>query len=175
MTRRRAALPLLLLVVATIGCDRVTKHVAATTLVGSPGLALFGDTVRLEYAENTGAFLGLGADWHPAVRLSLFTIGNGLVLIAVIVLALRRPWSPASLVGLALLFAGGVSNLVDRAFHGRVIDFLNVGIGPVRTGIFNVADVGWVVDWLFQNEEVRPELRNRHEVPVQPQTNADVG
>jgi signal peptidase II len=24
---------------------------------------------------------------------------------------------------------------------GTVIDFLNIGIGPVRTGIFNVADV----------------------------------
>ncbi|MGH7186149.1 MAG: signal peptidase II, partial [Pseudomonadota bacterium] len=24
---------------------------------------------------------------------------------------------------------------------GRVIDFLNVGLGPFRTGIFNVADV----------------------------------
>ena len=141
MKRRWAALPLLLLVIATIGCDRVTKHVAATALLGSPGLAFLGDTVRLEYAENTGAFLGLGADWPPGVRLALFTFGNGLVLLAVIVLALRHPWSPASLVGLSLLFAGGVSNLVDRALHGSVIDFLNVGIGPVRTGIFNVADV----------------------------------
>src|SRR5262245_17195986 len=141
MKKHWAAVPLLLLVVATIGCDRVTKHVAATALVGSPGLTFFGDTIRLEYAENTGAFLGLGADWHPAVRLALFTIGNGLVLLLVMVLAIRRPWSPASLVGLALLLAGGVSNLVDRALHGSVVDFVNVGIGPLRTGIFNVADV----------------------------------
>jgi len=25
--------------------------------------------------------------------------------------------------------------------RGSVIDFLNVGIGPIRTGIFNVADM----------------------------------
>ncbi len=41
-----------------------------------------------------------------------------------------------------LLLAGGIGNLIDRLFHGGlVIDFLNVGIGPVRTGIFNVADM----------------------------------
>jgi signal peptidase II len=26
-------------------------------------------------------------------------------------------------------------------YGGRVVDFLNVGLGPVRTGIFNVADM----------------------------------
>jgi signal peptidase II len=40
-----------------------------------------------------------------------------------------------------MFLAGGISNLVDRIALGRVIDFLNVGIGPFRTGIFNVADV----------------------------------
>jgi len=40
-----------------------------------------------------------------------------------------------------LFLAGGASNLVDRIAMGTVIDFLNIGFGPVRTGIFNVADV----------------------------------
>jgi lipoprotein signal peptidase len=42
---------------------------------------------------------------------------------------------------LVLFLAGGLSNLADRLAIGSVIDFLNVGIGQVRTGIFNVADV----------------------------------
>jgi signal peptidase II len=37
--------------------------------------------------------------------------------------------------------AGGASNWIDRAVRGSVVDFMNVGIGPVRTGVFNVADV----------------------------------
>jgi signal peptidase II len=45
-------------------------------------------------------------------------------------------------VGLALLAASGIGNLIDRLlFDGRVTDFLNIGIGSLRTGIFNVADV----------------------------------
>ncbi|HXW60355.1 MAG TPA: signal peptidase II [Myxococcota bacterium] len=30
---------------------------------------------------------------------------------------------------------------MDRILQGSVTDFINVGIGPVRTGIFNIADV----------------------------------
>jgi signal peptidase II len=42
----------------------------------------------------------------------------------------------------SLFIAGGVGNLIDRIMHnGSVVDFLNVGIGPLRTGIFNFADV----------------------------------
>ena len=40
------------------------------------------------------------------------------------------------------MFGGGVGNLIDRVlFENGVIDFLNVGIGNLRTGIFNVADM----------------------------------
>jgi signal peptidase II len=132
---------LLLLIAMTIGCDRVTKHYAASTLIGEPGQSFLAGTVRLEYAENTGGFLGLGADWPPAVRTGLFTVGTGMMLLVTIAAALRWRWSGAALVGLSLFIAGGASNLADRLARGSVIDFLNVGLGPLRTGIFNVADM----------------------------------
>lgn len=41
-----------------------------------------------------------------------------------------------------LVLSGGAGNFEDRLLHhGRVIDFMNLGIGSLRTGIFNVADV----------------------------------
>jgi signal peptidase II len=132
---------LLLLIAMTIGCDRVTKHYAASTLIGEPGQSFLGDTVRLEYAENTGGFLGLGADWPPAIRTGLFSVGTGMMLLVTIAAALRWRWSGAALVGSSLFIAGGASNLADRLARGSVIDFLNVGLGPLRTGIFNVADM----------------------------------
>ncbi len=41
---------------ATIGCDRMTKQIAETKLTGMPKQSFFGDTIRLEYVENAGAF-----------------------------------------------------------------------------------------------------------------------
>ena len=54
---------------------------------------------------------------------------------------LRNQWPRIAQIGLCLIFGGGVSNLIDRVARGWVIDFLNVGIGSLRTGIFNVADM----------------------------------
>ena len=136
---RRVAL--LLLVGMTVGCDRVSKHFAALELAGEPRQSFLADTVRLEYTENSGAFLSLGHDWSPAVRTTVFTIGTGLILCVMVAAAFRVQLSGPALVGLAFYFAGGASNLVDRIVRGSVIDFMNVGVGPLRTGIFNVADM----------------------------------
>ncbi len=143
--RNSTLLALLLVVAGTIGCDRVTKHVAETTLRDLPSQSFLADTVRLECTENTGAFLGLGADWSRPVRLAVFTVGNSLLLTALVIAAVRLRWNGPALIGLAFVVAGGVSNLADRLLRGAVTDFINVGLGPVRTGIFNVADVAILV------------------------------
>lgn len=141
MTKTGVRILLLVAIVATIGCDRVTKYVAATTLAEAPAQSFLADTFRLEYAENTGAFLGLGADWPQPLRRAVFDVGNALLLLALVVFAVRHRWRRGALLGVALFVAGGASNLVDRLVQGAVIDFMNVGIGSLRTGIFNVADV----------------------------------
>jgi len=46
-------LALLVLVLTTIGCDRVTKQMARGALAGGASRSYLSDTVRLEYAENT--------------------------------------------------------------------------------------------------------------------------
>ena len=134
-------LALTLAVLSTIGCDRVTKHAVATFLSGIPSRSFLADTVRLEYVENTGGFLSLGAELPSAVRTGLFTVGTGLLLCMLVFIAIRRRWDRLSALGLALFVAGGASNWIDRVTRGSVVDFLNVGVGPLRTGVFNVADV----------------------------------
>jgi signal peptidase II len=135
----------LVLMLTTVGCDRVTKHLATAKLAGNPGYSYLSDTVRFEYAENPGAFLSLGAKLPTSARTVLLTIGAALGLAAVAVVAFTLRWRGASLNGAVLFLAGGASNLVDRMSHGTVVDFMNVGVGSVRTGIFNVADVALMI------------------------------
>ena len=136
---------LLVAVVATIGCDRVSKHIATAALAGQPGRSYLADAIRLEYVENTGGFLSLGANLPPTARTAVFTIGTGLVLLVLVGAAVRFRWHGWSGIGTGLVFAGGASNLVDRLFRGSVVDFMNIGVGPLRTGIFNVADMAIMV------------------------------
>jgi signal peptidase II len=144
---RRLTVQLVLVgaIVATIGCDRVTKHVATTSLAGEPGRSYLADTIRLEYVENQGGFLSVGADLPRAARTALFMFGSGLGLLVLVGLAVRFQWRGALLVGAGLIFAGGASNWIDRVMRGSVVDFIQVGVGPLRTGIFNVADVAVMV------------------------------
>jgi signal peptidase II len=141
MKNFRRGLLLCLLLAATAGCDRVTKHLAATTLAGGPSYSYLADTVRLDYHENAGGFLGTGSTWRPSLRRAVFQFANACVLVVAIWMATSFQWSRLGRMGFVMFLAGGISNLVDRIAFGSVIDFLNVGIGPVRTGIFNVADV----------------------------------
>jgi signal peptidase II len=129
-----------------VGCDQASKRVAAEILKGAETLSFWGDLFRLTYAENSGAFLGLGGAWPAPVRWLVFT-GAALVVVAFsawwVVSQLRRqPHGSLAIWAMVLIAAGGMGNLVDRIVReGRVIDFMNLGVGSVRTGIFNIADV----------------------------------
>ena len=132
----------LLALAATIGCDRLTKDLAQERLRGQGRRSFLGDTVRLEYVENRGAFLGLGQELGEGPRFWVLTVGVAVLLGALVVRLLKSPRTLTEAAAWALVVAGGVSNLADRALRqGRVVDFLNVGLGPLRTGIFNMADL----------------------------------
>ncbi|HEY1305646.1 MAG TPA: signal peptidase II [Vicinamibacterales bacterium] len=165
--RNSIRLALLIAVLSTIGCDRVTKHVASSVLADGAVRSYLADTVRLEYVENTGGFLGLGADLPDAWRTTLFTAINGAVLLAIAAASVRFRWRGWLLTGACLVLAGGVSNWVDRAARGTVVDFMNVGVGPLRTGVFNVADVaimlGLAALALSGFRSSHAELRSDHE------------
>jgi signal peptidase II len=141
-TTCRAAI-ILLITVGCVGCDQLTKSIARDHLPLRETVSLFKDTVRLERAENPGGFLSLGDKLSSTARRVLFTLGGALLVTgtALWAFASKRVHS-TQIVGAALICGGGVANVIDRVAHGgSVTDFLNVGVGPIRTGIFNVADM----------------------------------
>jgi len=139
---RRAALVLIVLA-SCVGCDQTAKSLAQSHLSYAEVWSLLGDTVRLQLTHNHGAFLSFGAALPETWRHALFGLGVGALLVAMFLYSLlSRRLSVVGTVAIALYVAGGVSNLVDRiVYGGYVVDFINVGIGPLRTGIFNIADV----------------------------------
>jgi signal peptidase II len=127
---------------ATLALDRITKVAAEAALAGRGRLSWVGDTVRLELVHNTGAFLGLGAGLSPGARSALFVAGVAVISGGALWAALRaREATRSQVAALALLGGGGLGNLWDRVQAGAVTDFANLGIGWLRTGVFNVADV----------------------------------
>jgi signal peptidase II len=139
-TRLKLMVPLLLV---TIFIDQLSKVWASAYLKSGPRFSYLYDTIRISYAENHGAFLSLGTSLSPNVRFWIFTVFVGVFLTALLVyLLIGKQIDRISLIALTLVLAGGFSNFVDRAMNnGGVVDFLNMGLGSLRTGIFNIADV----------------------------------
>ncbi len=126
-----------------VGCDQLTKHMAQARLKGEPVYSFCGDLFRLQYAENPGAFLGLGGHLPSDLRAAVLIGVNALIACGLLA-AILFGWRMTSLrlVGCALLLAGATGNLIDRLrFDGLVVDFMNLGVGGLRSGIFNVADM----------------------------------
>jgi len=139
------------LLIGCVGCDQISKHVVRSQLMLGESHSYLGDTLRLTYTYNTGAFLGLGDSLPESARIAFFQGGVGLIVLGLLwAAALARDMSRWQIIALALLAAGGLGNLIDRALYdGRVTDFLNLGVGSLRTGIFNIADAVEVIGVLF--------------------------
>jgi signal peptidase II len=145
------------ILVSCVGCDQITKSIANRYLSETESVSLLGGSVQLQIAKNYGAFLSLGASLHRDTRATIFSVGVAAVLVALLGYCLGSTSNnPIVLPALSVIIGGGLSNLIDRLLYGGyVLDFLNMGIGSLRTGIFNVADVfimTGVVVFLFSDQ-----------------------
>src|SRR5262245_34793030 len=142
-----------------VGCDQVTKAVAQLSLASHAPLSVLGGMLRLSYAENRGAFLSIGSDFPAWFRFWVLGVVVGLVLALIAARAIAdRSAGVTSAVGLSMIVGGGVGNLIDRLNAGVVRDFINIGIGSIRTGVFNMADLAItagvvVVLWSRRSDE----------------------
>jgi len=145
---------------AFIGCDRYTKDLAKQHLKDKPGISYLNDSVRLLYVENTGAALSLGDDLPKAASFWLLSMLPLAILMGVFIYTVKNieQLRRMKIFSIALIFSGGIGNIIDRILYDRhVTDFLNLGIGNIRTGIFNVADIcvsaGVIGLLLFYNDK----------------------
>jgi len=167
MQKVKRMLILLFVMVSCVGCDQATKLLAQQHLATAPMQEYGNGFFRLIYAENPGAFLSLGATLSPAMRFWVFVVLAAALLVGIGVAALRfSAHTPIQVViALALILGGGLSNLIDRVLNdGRVIDFMQIGILQLRTGIFNVADMalmaglGLTLIIALRDAKAKPEL-----------------
>jgi signal peptidase II len=126
--RLRSAFIVVLLVIF----DRVTKLGIQRSFTAADILPVIPGILNIVHAENPGAAFSMLADASPLIR-KLVLIGLSTTVLAIVgVLLWRSPNSPNGIreslmrVGLTLVFAGALGNLIDRVFRGTVTDFIQV-------------------------------------------------
>ena len=127
----------------SIVLDQFTKYLATKYLLPHEPISWLNDFFVLTYSINYGAFLGLGSTLPENIRNFIFSGLVAVFLIGFTVYAVRdKTMTRLQNIACGLVLSGGFSNLYDRITNnGGVVDFMNMGIGGLRTGIFNIADM----------------------------------
>ncbi len=168
------ALVIFFILFVTITSDQITKKIAHTYLAGKETVSFFHNVFILQYAENTGGFLGVGAAVPESIRFWVFSVLVTLFLVILFVyLVFSKGFSTRQIFALSAILGGGIGNLIDRLLNeGRVVDFMNIGIGSLRTGIFNVADLyitfGAIFLFILLLVEGRKNKKMHLDSPVKP-------
>lgn len=140
----RKLLILLITVLCLILIDQIVKFSVIKNIYKSEVLIISG-VLNLTYVENTGGAFGIGNN-----NTIIFIIVNIIVLtlITAFIVLKKSQLSMYGLIGLGLILAGGIGNLIDRVFRGFVIDYID--FNPlIRYPVFNIADIYVVIGCLI--------------------------
>jgi len=129
-------LRVLLLSVIIVLVDQITKFWVRINFEYGRPHRILGDFVRLTYIENPG--MAFGIEVGGQLFFTLFALLATVVILIYIIRA--RHEKPSLRIALALILGGAIGNLIDRFLYGKVVDFVDVGVGAARWPIFNVAD-----------------------------------
>lgn len=125
----------ILLMVAIIFADQLTKWLAVICLKGEESFPFWENVFHFTYVENTGSAFGMLKD-HRWVFMSVSTV---VIIVALLIFFIYyKKLTRLMRWAICFLIAGGIGNMIDRVFLGYVVDFLDFTL--IDFAVFNVAD-----------------------------------
>jgi signal peptidase II len=125
----------------TLIIDQVTKWWAEGSLDAASSIDIL-PILTLQLTHNPGIAFSFLIGSNSDLLLA------GVILVTVIVLILwvrATEGGKLATIGFGLIVGGAIGNIVDRIFHGEVVDFLRFHIGDRDFFVFNLADFALTV------------------------------
>lgn len=127
------------LVLVVIAADFASKQWIINNLLlheSQPLMPCF----NLFYAHNYGAAFSFLADKSGWQRWFFAAVAVAMVLTLLVMMYRISASQKLNNIAYALIVGGAIGNLLDRAFHGFVVDFIDFYIGGWHFATFNIAD-----------------------------------
>lgn len=124
--------------------DQVTKYVASSQLQFHVPVSVM-PSFNWYLAHNTGAafsFLSDAGGWQRWFFISLAAVVAVIIVSWLKRLDARQTWLAAAL---SLILGGAIGNVIDRIYHGYVIDFIQWYYKSYYWPAFNIADAAITV------------------------------
>lgn len=158
-------LKIIIIIVVNIALDQISKFYVRANVGYQTSRDIIGENFILTNVENSGAFLGMGSDMSPTMKVIFLWILPILVLgYVVYYIFSNKALDRMSLLAFCCIIGGGIANVYDRIKYGSVTDFLHIDLGGgIRTGIFNVADMSvtfgmimlLIASFVYRKKEVK--------------------
>ena len=120
--------------VVLVGLDQIIKMIVQTNLQLHESIQFIPGLINFTYVENTGAAFSSfdGQRWF------LIILTGVVMLFMLYLLCFKKLKNSIMIWHVAVIFAGGVGNLIDRIVRGAVIDYIELDF--INFAIFNFAD-----------------------------------
>ena len=127
----------LIIMAALVVADQVSKLMVVRLLKPVGSVDIIPRVLRFTYVENEGAAFGMLSE-HRWV----FMVISVVAIVALLIYLWKfRPNSILACMAISMIAAGGVGNMLDRAYLGYVVDFIDFCAFPTLwMWVFNVAD-----------------------------------
>ena len=154
-------------IVLLVALDQLVKYLVRVNIPLGEQRNFIPHVLGLAHIHNTGAAFSMlaGARWFFV----MLTVA--VVIFAMWVLLSNRITHPLGRWTLALIIAGAVGNLIDRALNGYVVDMFEALF--IQFPIFNVADIFVVVGGIlfcyyygFVHDKYKKKLEEHHDDPL---------
>jgi len=123
--------------------DQWIKWIISTHMAVNSAITIWPHVLDLFYVQNQGAAFSILLNQRP-----LLTIVALMVIVVIVFVDNRYARGQRELkIALGMLLGGAVGNLIDRLWHGYVIDYVYVRI--IHYPVFNLADSSIVLAVLY--------------------------
>jgi signal peptidase II len=99
-------------------------------------ISLLNGTFFLTYIKNSGIAFGLLPEYNSVYAISALIIACGIM---IFMWFHKGKLNKAVEIGLYMVIAGAVGNIIDRLVYEYVVDFIELGF--VNFAVFNIADI----------------------------------
>ena len=131
---------LIVIVVAIVLIDQITKLL----VINKGEMTIIPKVLNFKVSQNTNAAYGIGANS------TVMYILTNLVILSVIFkfITTQNEYVDRKFkVFLSFIFAGGITNVIDRMFRGYVVEFIDFK-QFINIPVFNSADLFVIIGWV---------------------------
>lgn len=151
----------LLIISALVVIDQIIKNIVVENLAVGESCWNVPNFIEIQYCRNYGGMMGT----FDGMAKILSVVAVVILVIVVILMLTKKIKFGVIYIGLTMIVAGGIGNLIDRIMLGYVIDYINVLF--IDFYIFNFADclitVGSFGIIIFEIYELIKEIRKKGE------------